>query len=1030
MKRIFVQLVMLGFFVLVGTTAYSQTGSVKGKVLQGADSAAIWGASVYIENTSFTAYTEEDGSFVMENMPTGSYDISCTDYVTGDTAFMPGVKVTAGQVTEVTITVGKGKKKTVVVPVVEIVYDKPEAKTEAANVAEIKNSGQVTTGMSEEEMKQGGLSTVTAAAKQATGVTVEGGKYVYVRGLSDRYSKTVLDGSEIPGLDANRNAVQLDMFPTSFVQSIKIIKSFTPDLPGDFAGGLVDIRTKDFSEKLEWNFSLGGTFNPQANFNKSFLSSTKSKTDWLGFDNGYRDVPSNLQSVLGTNSVGSVTAIQAQNDDSKAQLVDDFTKGFNNELEPSKTTSGLNHKFGVTVSNTKTWFKHKDTNHVQDKRKFQYFAGLSYRRNYSFYDNATLSSYTLSETVDNASTLVFRTTFDETYQQSKDVVLMSGLARVAYVPNSKTKYKLSFLRNHSGTSSHNYGEGLVDDDETIIVRTRQMSYVERAMNSFQLSGNHLIDTLFLIKKKAEFDWKTSFTLSSQNQPDFISYTDNARVSGTDTTYEFLPATYLTPSRFFRDMSEINSDTKLDLKFPFESKKMVDRTNMFKFGYSQVYKSRDFNESRVEYQNLTNVPYDGTSTNFFNEGNLGWTGTTGGSNDIGVFLSDFTELSSSYTGLMTVLGGYGMYSGALSKKLEFIGGVRVEKTFIQVESDNPFKPIGEIDVMDVLPSFNLVYNLKRNVELKEHQTADTSDVRELSMKIRLSANRTLARPNFREIAPFANEDGRTREVLVGNPLLERATIDNYDIRWELYPREGEQISIAGFYKQFTNPIEQVINPAAANIEKTWINAEKGNLYGVEVEFRKKLTFISPKLKNFGFNTNLTLVKSQIQIREDNYDRILDLDPYHKETRPMFGQSPYIINAVLSYNNDSLWNGINANLNFNVFGERIVLVTDGGTPDVFEQPRPSLNLNFSKNIGDRLKVSLRAKNILNPKYQFVYKFLGNNEAYNDINEAQYLRSSYKIGRSFSVSLSYKLQPAKKKKKGTADKAADTTVEEKTK
>lgn len=272
-----------------------------------------------------------------------------------------------------------------------------------------------------------------------------------------------------------------------------------------------------------------------------------------------------------------------------------------------------------------------------------------------------------------------------------------------------------------------------------------------------------------------------------------------------------------------------------------------------------------------------------------------------------------------------------------------------------------------------------------------------------MLLRASYNQTLARPNFRELAPFAVEDFVNNSLVVGNPFLKLTEIKNYDVRWEFYPNAGEQISVAGFYKDFINPIEQITSPTAANIEYTWVNNTSGRLYGVEIELRKSLAFIAPAFHNFSLSGNLTLVKSEADVNEQELVLIRGNDPEHAATRPLFGQSPYIINGALSYKNDSV--GLQANVTFNVFGERLVLVTKGGLPDIYEVPRPSLDVNVSKKLGNYFKLTIRVKNILNPDYKRIYKVKTESNSYLiDSKNNEFVYTNYKIGQTFSFSISY--------------------------
>ena len=248
--------------------------------------------------------------------------------------------------------------------------------------------------------------------------------------------------------------------------------------------------------------------------------------------------------------------------------------------------------------------------------------------------------------------------------------------------------------------------------------------------------------------------------------------------------------------------------------------------------------------------------------------------------------------------------------------------------------------GSLDIIDVLPSLNLTYTLLE----KELQT----------LNLRFSASQSVARPLFREKAPFSVFDFEIQEQQTGNTNLNRTKILNIDNRLEFFPYLGEIISITGFYKGFTDPIEQVIISTSSNTEITWKNVERAQLYGAELEVKKNLGFINDKLDNLNIAFNATYIKSKTSIASDELIEIRATDPDHEDTRPMFGQSPYIINCMMSYVNSE--KGLSINSGFNISGEKLVLVTPGGTPDVYDQPRGTLDMSINKTIGDKLSISL--------------------------------------------------------------------------
>ena len=273
-------------------------------------------------------------------------------------------------------------------------------------------------------------------------------------------------------------------------------------------------------------------------------------------------------------------------------------------------------------------------------------------------------------------------------------------------------------------------------------------------------------------------------------------------------------------------------------------------------------------------------------------------------------------------------------------------------FISPGVENDKYREGSINQVDILPALNVIYSVNKNIN------------------IRAAASRTVARPMFKEIAPFGYYDYQMGMRFNGNPNLERAIVDNVDLRYEWYFKPGEILAVSGFYKHFQNPIEKVLDSAAVNDEIIFQNAANANLFGAEIEFRKRLGFIGDFFEDLTFGTNITLVKSIYKIPEEELSRIHVTDPDRPDTRTMVGQAPYIVNTYLSYNNKK--RGITANLAFNIVGDKLTLVTTGGTPDVFEKARPALNFNVGKRIKKNWSIQLSVDNILNAPYATYYNY----------------------------------------------------------
>jgi outer membrane receptor for ferrienterochelin and colicin len=938
MKRILLSLLTLA---ITAIGSFAQTGTIRGKITGGDTGEELIGANVMIIGTYTGGAADIDGNYNITNLEPGSYQL-VAQYI----SYQPDTFTVVVKAKEVTV-------KNIALQSAAIMVEAFTVEAKAIRSSENymltlqKKSATVMNGISSQQISKGGDSDAAGAVKRVSGVSVEGGKYVYVRGLSDRYVKTTLNGAEIPGLDPDRNAVQLDLFPTNLIDNLTVMKSFSPDLPASFTAGLVNIETKDFPERYTFQFSASLGFNENATFNDKFVTSAKSKTDFLGFDNGDRAVPSEVKNSFVPHLIPTPTA-----DNSKLTRLG---KSFNKDVEVLREAPTVNQSYSLSVGNQKTFLG----------KPVGLNLGLTYSKNYEFYDNGKRGRYTL--TGQGAETLNNELDFNDTRGEENVVLGLLVNTSIKLTPNHKIA--LTLLRNQNGISYARILEGSTPSDEAGITAVRNtIGYTERAINSGQFKGEHYMENLHKLK----VTWLTSYTQSSQNEPDLrfnnMDYKIDPKTN--DTIFSIQPSRYAPPNRFYREMVESNLDAKVNVELPFATKSGEDIKT--KFGLSNVRKQREFTEERYEFRSQETLPFMGSFADYFKDENFD---IDPGAGDGYLYVTDASELRNQYDGFENVLASFAMVDFHLNTRLRIITGARIEITQIESESKNPTIGKGSLDNSDLLPALNLTYALTDKTNL------------------RMGYSKTLARPSFREIAPFSSFSFSGGEVRVGNPKLKRTLIDNLDLRWDRFGKLGEIFSVGGFYKKFKNPIELVIVPQAQNVEITWQNVDEAIAYGAELEFKKNLGFISPRLKKLNSGGNLTVVQTQVSINDGELQAIREGgNPEADDKREMFGQSPYIVNAFLGYVNDSL--GLQANLNFNVAGKKLALVTRGATPNVFEQPRPLLDFNVSKTLSKHWSIKVAASNLLNPETKRTY----------DYKSTEYVFQQYQIGRTYSLGISY--------------------------
>ena len=954
-------------FYFISTAVFAQTGTLSGVVTEKGSALEVIGGNVIIAGTSTGTTTEFDGTYVLEIAP-GTYNIEFS-YIGFQNFLAENVIITAGETTTLDVAL---EDESVELESV-VVTGKAFKNTEASVLALRQKSTTLLNGISSAQFKKSGDSDVAQAVRRVTGVTLEDGKYVYVRGLGDRYSKTTLNGAEVPGLDPNRNTVQMDLFPTSLVDNIVVYKTFSPELPGDWTGGLVDINTKDFPERYSVSASLSTGYNANSNFNSEFLSYEGGATDALGIDDGTRAEPASIESQTGvlTDYAAGLANSQAANE------VANNTRAFSNNWSMEQAARPLNQGASFSIGNL----------YDIKGKSLGVSASATYARNYTGYQNGQVGIYQLSG--DFASTNQLNPQILLTDSEGNEETTWGALLAASLKLNDNHTINFTGMHNQSGTSTAKYAFGTKNaDDPDDIFQTRSWRYLERSLSTVQAKGIHKLGENSNIK----LNWISSYSISKQDDPDLRFFTNRIN---TITDNAFLkPSSDNVPTRFYRNMVQNNSDTRVSLELPIKQWNGLDGT--VQFGGAFNYKDRAFREDRYNFNNNAlslNSPNAGDINNdafldlsfYFAENNLVTPGANGYENEgNGVYVTDNYDARNNYNASALTSAAFGKANLSLTDKLNAIVGVRVERTFVGLETFDTGA------TLDTYPNLDGTGNLLDNTDVLPSATFNYA-VNE-NQKVRLSYSRTVARPTFRELAPFASFALDGGFVFVGNPDLQRTTIDNLDLRWELFPNSGESISAGVFAKNFSNPIERTFNPEAQNTELTYRNVDQARLVGVELEFRKKLESLASFLKGFDWTTNLTYIYSETDIDEEELAQIRVSQPDAPATREMFGQAPYVFNTMLSYRSQQ---GTKASLSFNVIGDAISVVTRGATPNYYTKSRPLLNFRISQKLNDYFTLTAGASNLLNADFAQVATFKGQ----------EYAIQSYSPGINYSLSIGYK-------------------------
>lgn len=952
-------------FILLFLTFFAtgQKGFIRGAVFDGKTGEFLPGVTIFAEGTTLGTITDLDGKFNLSIDP-GTYQIRVS-FISYETLHIDDVLVTSNNATllgdlkleEATIELGEA-----------VVTARYIRNTETAMLTMKRKSGNVLDGISSAALKKTGDSDAASSMKRVTGVSVEGGKYVYVRGLGDRYTKTILNGLDIPGLDPDRNTIQMDIFPTSIIDNLVVNKSFSAELPADFTGGVINISLKEFPDENEGGISMDAGYNPQAHFKSNFLSYEGGKTDWLGFDDGTRTIPA-------TSNIPMFSEVVGRPDSEQGLRYREILQSFNPTLAATPQNSLMDFGFGASMGNQ----------FQAGKYTLGYIFSLSYKNNTDFYQNAEYGRYGLSADA-GITEMELRET--QTGNYGVNSVLISGLTGFA-LKTKKAKYRLNLLHLQNGESQ----AGIFD-----YAKSNQGTDFSGFQHNLEFSQRALSNALFdgkytTLESGWDFEWKISPTLSRISDPDirFTRYEDRGQSLSIGTEVGF-------PERIWRELEETNLASALHINKNFN---LNNAEAKLRFGGAYTRKERDF-VVRNFTLNVRNIPLTGDPNELFWDENLWpYSGNIGRGT---TYEAPFMPVNpNQYNSSVNNSAGYVSVELSPVKNLKTIAGVRVENynqfyTGQDQLGQNVLENDKVLENLDFFPTVNLIYALSENQNL------------------RFSYAKTIARPSFKELSYAEIFDPISGQTFIGGLFrdandvagveywdgnLTSTDIHNYDFRWEFFHGYGQTVSAGVFYKQFNRPIEMVQFATQAGSYQPR-NVGDGEVLGAEVELRQSLQPLGEMMKNFVLSFNFTYTQSQIELssteyqsRENNARTGQTVEKY----RDMAGQAPYLVNAGLAYSGgeDGFGKGFEAGLYYNVQGQTLQYVGIVDRPDIYSVPFHSLNFNSAKSFGQegRFQIGVKIDNLLNDSRKSVFK---------SFQAADKVFSKLSPGTTFQVKLGY--------------------------
>ena len=803
--------------------------------------------------------------------------------------------------------------------------------SEVAMISSMRIANLVVSGVSSQQITRTQDRDASEVIKRIPGISIIENRFIIARGLSQRYNNVWVNNNAVPSSEADSRAFSFDMIPSGQIENIMIVKSPAPELPADFTGGFIKVATKSVPEENSLQVSYGVNINTLTHF-QDFKYAKGSPTDFIGFDNGFRG----MRSVVPSQRI----------DNSNTALVTDVTaNGFNNDWIIHSGKPWVDHRFSAMLNRFKKF---------DNGSQLGVIATLNYSYSYLAFQDMTNARFGIYNITDDTPLYLYKYADDQYTITAKT----GGMLNLIWMFSEKHRLELRNLFNQQGRDRYTYRDGWQNISSRYEQRKEEYFYNSRGTYTGQLSGFHAFS------EANKMDWTIGYSYADKRQP------DRRQIDREEEFNQF------SMTSIVRDFNRLDEDTY---------SAGVNYSRIFAFGtfapslkagvYTE-YRSRNYNTRYFLYKtNLRNLPQDflyrDVATemmrpDYFSADKFFISDASDKTNDY----SGENVLASGYTGVNIPIGKFNVYAGV---RYENNRMSLTNHTTINTDDTETF----DYESSDFFPSVNATFNINK-INL-----------------LRFAYGKSVNRQEFREVSPSTYYDFDLFSYVRGNKKLQQAYIQNFDLRYEIYPSSGEMISFALFYKRFTNPIEWTFIDGGGTYTYTFENAEQADNYGMELDLKKSLDFIG--FPDLSLSFNGALINSKVIFGDNSLEH----------NRPMQGQSPYLVNTGLFYQRNKL----NLGLMYNIIGKRIVGIgrndnSQGGSinndvPDMYEMPRHALDLSFSYKFGNHTELSAGVRDIL--AAPFVYKqfpkFINDEEK---IQQREQTTKEYNLGRNFSISL----------------------------
>lgn len=777
------------------------TGRIVGRIIDAATGAGLSDAGVQIVGTSAGTMSGVEGRFAINAAPSGTVTLQVRRIGYAPKT-VTGLFLEAGKTLSQDISLSSAN--------VQLAAQVVTASAERGSVNDAldrqRTSTNVVSGITSEQIAKSPDGDAAQAVGRVSGVSVQDGRYVFVRGLGDRYTQTSLNGARIPSPEPEKKVVPLDLFPTGLLQSITTIKTFTPDQPGDFSGAQVDIQTREFPAQRTWAMSTS-TGGSDAVVGRRLMMPGRVRGDLFAVGSGPRALPAFI-STFGNFS----RTLPGQSDYNR--MVSDFR----NSWTPRAQEGGLNGSTSLSVGGSDPVFGHS--------------VGYLVSGTYSYTQESKLDQVRSLALAQGSATPSAVDRY--TGSTGRSSVLWGGMANASTLLGSRTRLAFNNTYNRTMDSEARVESGTSENLGIPFTISRQ-KYIERSVYASQL----LLQSDLTARQKAELSLSASgVTRVEPDRSEFVQATFTDPASGATLAPQWFASSNEGAVRTFSDLGERAYEARGFWRMQFGE---PGRSTAIKLGGLGRHALRDAKSTAysISGSGLTRPERELGAEALFSR----YTGTTDRVWSVTPIGVGGTYDASDYTA-----AGFGMLERELGAMWQLIAGARVEYSNVLVRAEPTVGARSSTNPIftDVLPAVALTF-----------RPTDATN-------LRFSASQTVSRPEYRELAPIMYREVIGFDNVFGNPALRRALIQNYDLRWEHYPNPGEVLSVAVFAKRFTDPIERVYQGSSGTRIITFVNAQGADNYGVELEARKNLDVIADALANFSLSANATVMASSIRI----------------------------------------------------------------------------------------------------------------------------------------------------------------------